>query len=113
MPGRRQARRHEIHALSARLQRIAHLQGQPQQCLGRIDADLLHQRQGSAIGAQQDVLAIVQRASIQFDAARPPSEGTCGLEQADAVAGGGQGHGGSATGPAGADHGMVAGSVLH
>ena len=46
-----------------------------------IGADPAHQRQRVAIGAEQDVLAVVELAAIDLDALSPPTEHTAGFEQ--------------------------------
>ncbi len=62
----------EIHAVAAG--RIAHLQRQPQQALLRVDADGAHQTQGFAIGAEQDVLAVIERDAVDLDRARAAAQ---------------------------------------
>ena len=81
MQGRRQAGGDEFHAVAAG--RIAHLQRQPQQALARIDADGAHQAQGFAIGAEQDVLAVVQRDAVALDRARASARDARGFEYRD------------------------------
>ena len=108
MQGRGQARRDEIHA--AGTARIPHLQGQAQQGCLRIDADALHQRQGLAVGAQQDVLAVVEHLAVERDAARAAAQGTAGFEQRHGAPAPRQLHGGRTASPARADDGDGAAS---
>ena len=69
----------------------------------RIGADLAHQRQRFAIGAEQDVLAVVERASVDFHRTRPATWYTAGFKQRHCSTAPGQFDGRSQPGPAGAD----------
>ncbi len=103
MQRRGQARRDKVHATGAG--RVTHLQWQLEQRLLRVDADQCHQAQRFAVGAQQDVLAVVQILVIGGDAPRPSAQHARGLEQGDAMAGAGQLHRRRTAGPATADDG--------
>ena len=103
-----QARRQKIHAIGVR--RIAHLQGQGEDQLGRVLARELDQAQGFRVRAQQDVLAVVEHGLFPFDAARAAAQGARRLEHGHRVAGARQFHGRRAAGPAGADDGVA---LLH
>ena len=70
-----------------------------------VGADLAHQGQRLAIGAEQDVLAVVQRAAVDVDAAGAAAEGAAGFEQGGVDAGCRQFDGGGDARPAAADDG--------
>ena len=72
-----------------------------------INTDRAHQGEGLAIGADQDVLAVVEWLAVEFDAPRPAAEIARGLEHRDAHATSGQRGRGRQPGPAGADDGNV------
>jgi len=95
----REARRDEIHGAIG----VAHLQRQREQGTAPVDADGCQQPQRGGIGAQQDVLAVVQRAAARLDAARAAAQGAGCLEQRHGAAGARQFDGGRASGPAAAD----------
>ena len=65
--------------------------------------DASQQCQRFRIGAEQQVLAVVDRQAGALDAPRPSAGNRAGLEQRDLDAGVGQRDGGRAAGPAGAD----------
>jgi hypothetical protein len=73
--------------------------------LVRIGADFAHQRQRFAIGTEQDVLAVVQRASVDFHRARPAARHASGFNQGDGGAASGQFNRSGQSRPAGADDG--------
>ncbi len=111
MQRRGQARRGKSHA--ATVGGVAHLQRQAQHGAGRIDADLAHHLQGLAVGTEQDVLAVVQRDLIDVDPPRAAAELPACFKQGYLVTSLRQLDGGSATGPAGADHGYLSRFCCH
>ena len=70
-----------------------------------VGADATHQRQRCRVGADQDVLAVVQRRLAAFEAARPAAERRRHLEQRDGGAQRDRLHGCGQAGPAAADDG--------
>ena len=94
----RQARRaHQEFAGELEAQRRALEQG-----IG-IGADGAHQAQGFGVGADQDVLAVVDVEAVDFCCAGATAEGTRGFEDLDLMAGGSEFDGGRHPGIAGAD----------
>ena len=72
---------------------------------GRVYAT--HQAQGFPVSANQDVLAVVERMPVDFDATRTATELPRGLEHGDRHAGGAQFDGSGESGPAAADDGNL------
>ena len=70
-----------------------------------VGANAAHQGQGVAIGAEQDVLAVVQRPAVDADATRPPAKHAAGFDQGDVGAGGRGLDGGGNARPAATDDG--------
>ena len=90
--------------------REAQRERQPQERGRRIDAHVLHQLQGRGVGADHDVLAVVEHqlpcvSHRHGQAAGAPAEDARTLEQRDAVARARRGDRGRQPGPAGADDG--------
>ena len=75
-----------------------------EQSLG-IGADLAHQGQRVAVGAEQDVLAVVQRPAVDGNGARPSAEDTTGFVQGGIDTGRRQLDSGGDARPAAADDG--------
>ena len=84
---------------------IVQLQRQSQQVALEVDADALHQAERGGIGADQDVLTIVEGATIEPDPACPSAQGGCGLEQLDPRAALAERDCCGQSGPAATDHG--------
>jgi hypothetical protein len=72
MPGRRQARCAEIHAVAT--WRVSHLQGETQQGACGVETGDAHQAQAFRICAKQDVLSVVQQVSVYVNGAGPTAE---------------------------------------
>jgi len=79
----------------------------------RVGADLAHERQGLAVGADQDVLAVVQRSSIDRDPPRATAQRTRRFQHGDRNAAPGERRGGGQARPAGADDRYALAHVLH
>ncbi len=87
---------------------VAQGERQAQQARRRVDADARQQLERLHAGAEQDVLAVVEREAVALDAPRAPAGLRRHLVQRDRVAArGGLDRGGEA-GPAGADDGDAA-----
>lgn len=71
----------------------------------RIGADLTHERQRIAVGAEQDVLAVVELVAVYLDAPSPATENAAGFEQRRFSAGSSQLDGGCNARPAATDDG--------
>jgi len=97
---RRQAGHSEAAAVGkAKLQRRAQHGG------FRRDAQFAHQAQRGAVGANEDVLSVVQRQTVNgVHSARPAAGDACGLEHGDLVTGTHRVHCAGKAGPACADH---------
>ncbi len=63
--------------------RVVQGQWQTQQHVLRVGADFIHQAQGFPVGADPDVLAIVERDAVGRHSARPATEYARGLEDRD------------------------------
>jgi len=82
---------------------ITQLQGSSLQKPIRIGADAPHLRQRFGIGADQDVLTVIERDTFGIDASCPTAEGTRGFEHRDRNPALGEFDGGGHSGPAGTD----------
>ncbi len=82
-------------------------EGETQQQQFGIGADLAHQAKRLAIGADQDVQAVVERGVAVLDPACPPAEGFCRFEYRDRHPPFGERDGRRHAGVATADHGHV------
>jgi len=88
--------------------RIVDLQGKPPQVRYR-SAHRLHEGERLAIGAQQQVLAVVERRAAVLDAPSPSTGRPVRIEERDARAAAHELDGGGDPGPAGADDAHVPG----
>ena len=75
----------------------------------RVATNLPHQTQRLAVSAKQQMLSVVERASVEFDASGAPAELSGRLEKTDCDAGSGQLNGTGEAGPACTDDGDAAG----
>ena len=88
---------------------ILQRQWQAPQQRARVGADLAHQRQRGLVGADQDVLAVVQRLPAHMHRAGPAAGLGCHLEHLDRVSGLARVDRRRDAGPAGADDGHAQG----